>query len=228
MFRFFLSVAIVVSTGVQASENCMSDYIESRVGEEFSYSITMKNINAQGVRQLEKNEVGEYLFKQSATVLIASIEESSQFVLKSGDIVPRYYKREQKGLGAKLTSIDYSEDKAEVIRKGRESHYDLPHEFQDPQTSILALQAHLYCGADTPITFNVAGTKGSQQHVYHRIDSETAINHREGLSVEYWERNKKGVREVFGFIPERAYLLMLFEQNDDGDINRLELLSDPE
>jgi len=228
MLKYGLALALVFSSSVQANEACINEHFESRVGESLSYNLTVSNMTAQGVRRLEKRESGEFLFRQSAKILIASIEESSLFTVSTGNVMPQRYEREQKGLGAKRTRIDYSSNVAVVVRKKKESRYELPARFQDPQTSVLALQAYLNCGAASPIELNVAGAKGYQKYTYSRVSTAQSTETFKGLPLEYWERNKNGVKEVFGFIPDKNYLLASFVQDKEGEINRLELVSLPQ
>ncbi|MBO6556928.1 MAG: DUF3108 domain-containing protein [Pseudomonadales bacterium] len=58
-------------------------------------------VNAKGIRQLTQRDDGSYELTSSASALFMNLEESTEFELINGQVVPRAYHYERKMLGKK-------------------------------------------------------------------------------------------------------------------------------
>jgi hypothetical protein len=206
----------------------MQSYFASRVGESLEYRVEIDGFRANGTRVLTQSDSGHFKLVQSVSVLLASLEEESHFLVSERGVVPVSYRFEQQGLGARKTTMKFDGLTAELNRKGKESNLKLPEGFQDPLTFILQLQAAISCGAPfTELKIPLVKSKGVSEIVFIK-DQDTQVKNGEvSLVVQTWQRVDGDKTEKVGLIPGLNSLLFSFEQQEGKKINRLQLIDLP-
>lgn len=219
---------LFLSSLVSADTQCMQNYFASRVGETLEYRVEIDGIRAKGTRALFLSDSGQFTLLQSVSVLLASLEEESHFIVDEQGIVPINYRFEQQGLGARKTTIQFSGTTADVNRKGKASQLEVPDAFQDPLTFILQLQAAVSCDQSIDeLKIPLVKAKGVSELVFIR-DKETLVNiAKEQFVLETWQRVEDDKTEKVGLVPELNSLLFSFEQLEGKKINRLQLIDHP-
>lgn len=221
LFLFFSSLA-------SADTQCMQNYFASRVGETLEYRVEIDGIRAKGTRALSLSDSGQFTLLQSVSVLLASLEEESHFIVDEQAIIPINYRFEQQGLGARKTTIQFNGSTAEVNRKGKTSQLELPQGFQDPLTFILQLQAATSCG-DSIETLQIplVKSKGVSEVIFVKGESSVVKSGEKQLVLETWQRAEGDKTEKVSLVPELNSLLFSFEQREGKKINRLQLIDLP-
>ena len=221
---FFLFISSLVSADTQ----CMQNYFASRVGESLEYRVEIDGIRASGSRVLTQSDSGQFQLVQSVSVLLASLEEESHFLVNERGVVPVSYRFEQQGLGARKTTMQFDGLIAEVNRKEKESKLKLPEGFQDPLTFILQLQAAISCGNSfSELKVPLVKSKGISEVVFVKDRDAQVKRGEESLVLQIWQRVDGDKTEKVGLIPDLNNLLFSFEQREGKKINRLQLIDLP-
>ncbi|NRP16009.1 DUF3108 domain-containing protein [Marinobacterium sp. xm-m-383] len=219
---------LFLSSLASADTQCMQNYFASRVGETLEYRVEIDGIRAKGARAISQSDSGQFTLLQSVSVLLASLEEESHFIVDEQGIVPINYLFEQQGLGARKTTIQFNGATAEVNRKGKTSQLELPQGFQDPLTFILQLQAATSCGESIEtLKIPLVKSKGVSEVVFVKGEDSLIKSRDKDLVLETWQRVDGDKIEKVGLIPELNNLLYSFEQREGEKINRLQLIDLP-
>ena len=226
--KIYLLAFLFLSSSALADAQCFQNHFASRVGENLEYRVEIDGIRAKGTRSLSQSDSGQYKLLQSVSVLLASLEEESNFIVEEQGIVPINYRFEQQGLGARKTTIQFNGTTADVNRKGKASQLELPQGFQDPLTFILQLQAATSCG-DSIKTLKIplVKSKGVSEVVFVKGESFVVKSGEKDLVLETWQRVEGDKTEKVGLVPELNSLLFSFEQREGKKINRLQLIDLP-
>ena len=228
LMKIYPLLFIVFSSLASADTQCMQNYFASRVGENLEYNVEIDGIRAKGSRTLSQSDSGQFTLVQPVSVLLASLEEQSHFIVNDQGIVPVNYRFEQQGLGARKTTIQFSGLTAEVNRKETLSKLELPKGFQDPLTFILQLQASINCGDSfEELKMPIVKSKGVSEVIFTKGDSSLVKSGEKQVVLETWLIVEGDKTEKLGLIPDLNNLLFSFEQQEGKKINRLQLIDLP-
>lgn len=226
--KIYLLIFLFLSPFVSADTQCMQNYFASRVGESLEYRVDIDGIRANGARVLTQSNSGQFQLVQSVSVLLASLEEESHFLVNERGVVPLSYRFEQEGLGERKTTMLFDGLTAAVKRKGKESKLELPEGFQDPLTFILQLQAAISCGNSfSELKVPLVKSKGISEVVFVKDQDAQVKRGEESLVLQIWQRVDGDKTEKVGLIPDLNNLLFSFEQREGKKINRLQLIDHP-
>lgn len=226
--KIYSLIFLFLSPFVSADTQCMQSYFASRVGESLEYRVDIDGIRASGTRVLTQSNSGQFQLIQSVSVLLASLEEESHFLVNERGVVPVSYRFEQEGLGARKTTMQFDGLVAAVKRKGKESKLELPEGFQDPLTFILQLQAAIRCGNSfSELKVPLVKSKGISEVVFVKDQDAQVKRGEESLVLQIWQRVDGDKTEKVGLIPDLNNLLFSFEQREGKKINRLQLIDLP-
>ena len=223
-----LLVLFLLSSLASADQLCVENYFNSRVGEKLDYQVDVDGIRAKGFRSLIKSESDVFQFTQSVSILIASLEEESDFITNEIGVVPLRYRFEQLGLGSRKTEIDFIDSTAQVFRKGVESNFALTEGFQDPLTFILQLQAKVNCNPSIETLVIPLAKQTQMAEAMFVKDEQIFINSgAKNWGLQVWQRIDGKKVERVGLIPELNNLLFSYEQIAGEKINRIQLIDLP-
>ena len=226
--KFYALVFLFLSPLASADTQCMQNYFASRVGENLEYRVEIDGIRAKGTRKLSQSDAGQFRLLQSVSVILASLEEQSDFMVNEQGVVPVNYRYEQQGLGARKTTIQFTDSLAQVNRKGRDSMLEIPAGFQDPLTFILQLQAAMSCGESyKELKMPLVKSKGVSEVVFVKGEESFIKVGEEQFELAIWKRVDGDKIEMLGLLPELNNLLFSFEQREGQKINRLQLIDLP-
>jgi len=226
--KIVLIVLLFLSPFTSADDQCVHNYFASRVGETLEYRVEIDGIRATGTRALSQSDSGQFKLVQTVSVLLASLEEESNFLVNERSIIPVSYRFEQQGLGARKTIMQFDGLIAEVNRKGTVSRLELPESFQDPLTFILQLQAAITCGESfTELKMPLVKSKGVSEIEFVKDQDARIKSGEKSLNMQIWQRVDGDKIEKVGLIPELNNLLFSFEQREGKKINRLQLIDLP-
>jgi len=226
--KIYLLAFLFLSSSALADAQCFQNHFASRVGENLEYRVEIDGIRAKGTRSLSQSDSGQFKLLQSVSVVLASLEEESRFVVNEQGIRPVNYRFEQQGLGARKTTIQFDGLNATVNKKGKESQLELPEGYQDPLTFILQLQASISCRESfDELKMPLVKSKGVSENVFVKVEETQVNSGEEPLVLEVWQRVDDDKTEQVGLIPELNNLLFSFEQREGKKINRLQLIDLP-
>jgi hypothetical protein len=191
------------------------------------YDATIKGMDIQAERYLER-EGDSYKLVSKADTLLASITEQGTFDIDSaGNILGQQYTYERNIFGIKKNetlTYDRSAGVANYQKKKKQRQVKLDSDYLDKLTYQIQLQRDLIRGK-TPLQYQVIDRGKIKQYNFEIIGEEivdTALGPINTVKVH--RIRKDSDRETYlWFAPQMNYLLVQIWQNEDDDDHRITL-----
>lgn len=233
LLRLFTAVTLLLALlGAQIAwadtlpqTSCAQGVLNALAAEPRRYRIEVQGIGADGERRLETVSGSErWRFTQTAGMILAKIEEWSEFVLQDERLVTTRYSYQQTGLGAKSYQIDFSPDQTQISRNGEVRVVDVKSGF-DTLSHLLQLQIDLNCAVERTesLSYPVVRSKGVKPFEYQFAGAQRRNTPYGEQDLEVWKRVDGTLTDTLWLWPEQEYTLVYFEHQEEGDSSRLRL-----
>lgn len=185
-------------------------------------------VDDNGTRILEYRGNGHFRYRAVAENLLFKLEEVSDFQVQNGAVYPLQYQSERSTpfqKRKKAIGYDWSNNRAHYQYRDRKGTLQLEGRVLDPLTSVFELARHVRRG-ETTISYQEVGSRKIKTRDFKVIGEER-------ITLPYGTLNTIKLRvleddskeTLIWLAPEKNYLAVKVNQNDDGQEYGLELKS---
>lgn len=185
-------------------------------------------ISAKGIRELSRDEAGNYLLSSKATSIFASIIETSEFTLEGSDVIPLEYQYHRKGIGKKRDAVlSFNWEDNTVLNDVQNQPWtmDVPNGAMDKLVYQFKLREDLMAayeaGEDWPeLEYTIADGGKLKSYAFEVIGEEeisTPVGNLKTIKATR-VRDSRNRQSTFWLAPDYEFLLVRFQQIEaDGD-----------
>lgn len=201
---------------------------------EYNARLTGLPLKVRGIRSLQRNQDGEWIFRSVARALLARVEETSVLQQGRSRLRPLRYRYQRRGLGSRRTEqVDYRLDDdtpvAVIHRNRQRREQPVSRHVHDKLGYQLQLQLDLrdrhLCESSNDLRYLVHDGMRLRDYVFV-VDGEETLDTRIGRlrTVRLVREGERDRSTTLWFAADHDYLLVRFVQiEDDGDSFRLDI-----
>ena len=185
-------------------------------------------LHGEAVRELKRNEQGDWELSHKVNSSLAKISESSLFKWQNGQVLPLKYRFEQKTIGKdRSLNLDFVRDQGQVVvlTHPDNSPYPLVDGLQDKLSYQLKLREDLLNGGLAE-EYLIADSDGPRDYRFEMMGEEvitTQAGKFRTLKIRR-DRDENARREsVVWLAPDWDYLVVKIEQTEKGKTYTVEL-----